>query len=665
MSPVPAKRGQRLGPYVLDERLGSGGMAEVYLARRDGPYGFAKRHAIKKILPQLSRDPRFVAMFCDEARICAALMHPNIVQVVDFGEVDGELFMAMEYVEGTSCAKLLRLAAKQRRRFPVAAAVFVAHEILRGLHFAHHAVDRRGRSLGIVHRDVSPGNVLIGRAGEVKLTDFGIVQSSFVDRRTYPGELKGKLGYMSPEQTAGSSLDPRSDIFSAGILLAEMLIARPLFPGRSEMDVLTRIFEADLRVLVEFRDTIDSQLFEILGTALARRPDDRFSSAREFADALADFGRRRGMALNDSALVPWLSELGAIKFSSGTRNAIRTEHESEDIEGRAERVAKLVRATLPQVSKPEPLSAAKERYFVGRQWLTLPGILGRVASGKLRGKESLARPDGDSLRTADIPQAAMLLRRPAFAFGEPRWLGRGAAFSRAVFVQTLYQVVHKQRTCLVLLRHRDAERRLFFEKGLLSFASSTAESELLGECLVRAGKLRREQVDFALSAAHVQALPLGRRLFRAGWLTEGELERALQRQVVQRFIAASAWTTGQLAVLASQSPDRVRLPARVKASWITRLVREGYSAAQLAECLKGAWSSPVVPHPAPAFSVDELGMNAREHRLFAQLALPSTLASMIEASGDQSEGVLRVLFCGLCAGLLVAPGFVFVPFEGC
>ena len=210
-------------------------MAEVFVATRPGPHGFNKRFAVKRILPELARDARFVAMFCDEARICAGLSHPNIVQVVDFGESDGEVFMALEYVDGVSLARLLRAVAAARRRFPVPVALFIAHEVLRALDFAHSAYDEQGRSLGIVHRDVSPGNVLIGRAGEVKLGDFGILLSAFVDRRTYPGELKGKVGYMSPEQAMGGAVDRRSDLFALGIVLAEMLLARPLFSGQKRV----------------------------------------------------------------------------------------------------------------------------------------------------------------------------------------------------------------------------------------------------------------------------------------------------------------------------------------------------------------------------------------------------------------------------------------------
>jgi len=271
--------GSMLGPYLLGDRLGLGGMAEVYVAHRAGPRGFAKRFAVKRILPELAMDARFVAMFCDEARICAALCHPNIVQVVDFGESQGELFMAMEFVDGVSLARLLRTVSARRERFPRGIALHIAHEVLRGLAFAHDAHDEQGRPLGIVHRDVSPGNVLIGRAGEIKLGDFGIVRSEFVDRRTYPGELKGKVGYMSPEQVMGTDVDPRSDLFTVGIILAEMLLARPLFSGQNEFEILTNIYEANLSVLDRHAEELPPPILQTLRKALARDPQLRFQNA--------------------------------------------------------------------------------------------------------------------------------------------------------------------------------------------------------------------------------------------------------------------------------------------------------------------------------------------------------------------------------------------------
>jgi serine/threonine protein kinase len=312
-----------LGPYELGERLGLGGMAEVFVAYRAGPHGFAKKVALKRILPELAQDARFVAMFCDEARISAPLSHPNIVQVIDFGESQGELFMAMEYVEGVSLAKLLRYVAGRRERFPLAAALFIAHEVLTGLSFAHEACDENGNPLSIVHRDVSPGNVLIGRAGDVKLADFGIVRSAYVDRRTYPGELKGKVGYMSPEQVMGIEVDPRSDLFTVGIILSEMLIARPLFSGQNEFDILTKIYEADLSAIDKYGADLSPAVRDVLRQALAKAPADRFENARDFAAALRRLAQAQQIPLDDSELVPWLSALGVLPSRSGTHEVTR------------------------------------------------------------------------------------------------------------------------------------------------------------------------------------------------------------------------------------------------------------------------------------------------------------------------------------------------------
>ena len=308
------------------QRLGVGGMAEVYAARRVGPHGFVKRVALKCMLPDLAFDARFVEMFCDEARVMASLHHPNLVQVLDFGEAErttsrggARLFMALEYVDGLSCAKLLRAVAAKGKVFPHGAALYIASEVLSGLAYAHEYCDEQGRMLGLVHRDVSPGNILIGRTGEVKLTDFGILKSELLDRRTLPGELKGKLGYMSPEQVIGASIDARSDLFTLGIVLTEMLIGRPLFPGRNELDILSRIRDGDLGVLDRHGAHLPRVLGDLLRRALARDPRDRFPSAREFRREAHRAMAQLGLASSDSELLPWLHEAKVLPSQSGTR----------------------------------------------------------------------------------------------------------------------------------------------------------------------------------------------------------------------------------------------------------------------------------------------------------------------------------------------------------
>src|SRR5579859_2685420 len=267
ISSIPAPL--RLGPYELLRRIATGGMAEVYLARRAGPHGFQKIVAVKRILPQYTRDPDFVAMFVDEARVCARLGHPNIVQVFDFGEQDGELYMAMEYADGTTGARLIRGAAGRGDDISIDVCLHIALSVLRALAYAHGARDDGGKPLSLVHRDVSPGNVLIDRSGAVKLTDFGIARASEFERRTDAGQLKGKLGYMSPEQVVGRELDSRSDLFTLGIVLTEMVILRPLFTGGTEMDVLLRIRDADLSALDRASQRVADDVRAVLFRALA------------------------------------------------------------------------------------------------------------------------------------------------------------------------------------------------------------------------------------------------------------------------------------------------------------------------------------------------------------------------------------------------------------
>src|SRR5262252_1060994 len=286
MGLVRAAAGASIGTYVLERKLGEGGMAEVYLASRRGPHGFTKRVAIKRILPELSEDSQLIQMFCDEARVAATLTHPNIAQVIEFGEHEGELFIVMEYVDGVSCSMLLRTAAQRGEAMPAGAALYIAREVLLALAFAHEAVDETGCSLGIVHRDVSPSNVLVSRIGNVKLIDFGITRSLIAERRTVPGELKGKLRYMSPEQILGAEADCRSDLFAVGIVLTEMLAGKALFSGKSDLEILTRISRGELGLV---RDGgIDGDLAEVLEMALAHRPSNRYQTARQFARAIED-----------------------------------------------------------------------------------------------------------------------------------------------------------------------------------------------------------------------------------------------------------------------------------------------------------------------------------------------------------------------------------------
>src|SRR6478609_2834067 len=232
----------QFGRFLLLERIAVGGMAEVFKAKISSSHGFEKVLVIKRILPHLAADEAFVSMFIDEANVTAQLTHQKIVQILDFGDVAGQYFIALELIDGFDALQLLRACAQKRVRIPQHLVAFIIGEVLDALDYAHTARDDiEDKPLNIVHRDVSPSNVFISKRGEVKLGDFGIARAHRRESKTEAGTFKGKYGYMSPEQVTGKALDARSDLFSVGVVMAAMLMGRRLFVAGADLDVLLMI----------------------------------------------------------------------------------------------------------------------------------------------------------------------------------------------------------------------------------------------------------------------------------------------------------------------------------------------------------------------------------------------------------------------------------------
>ena len=279
------------GRYQLVERLALGGMAELFIATAPGEHGFQKKVVIKRLLPHLVNDETYNAMFIDEAKLTARLVHPKIAQTFELGKVDDQLFIAMEYVDGIDVLALLREFASRRRRVDPHLAAWIAHETLDALDYAHNLRSEDGSAMGIVHRDISPSNVLLSIRGDVKLVDFGIARAKDPDRahKSKTGTLKGKYGYMSPEQVIEQSLDARSDVFSVGVVLAELLTGRRLFAAANELDVLLMVRDAKLQRYEKYGADIDPSLSEIVRKSLKKPVDERWQSAAQFRDALNEW----------------------------------------------------------------------------------------------------------------------------------------------------------------------------------------------------------------------------------------------------------------------------------------------------------------------------------------------------------------------------------------
>ncbi len=277
------------GKYLLLERVNVGGMAEVFVAKAFGVEGFERILAIKKILPTMVEDEEFITMFIDEARIAVQLNHANIVQIYELGKHDENYYIAMEYVSGRDLRLLLDRYRRRGEIMPTAQAVYVVSKICEGLDYAHRKKDARGADLHIVHRDVSPQNILISYDGDIKLIDFGIAKAANRAQKTQAGILKGKFGYMSPEQVRGLPIDRRSDIFAVGVILYECLTGEKLFVGESDFSTLEKVRNADVTPPREFNDQIPPGLEKVVLRSLAREPEERYQYASDLQEDLMRF----------------------------------------------------------------------------------------------------------------------------------------------------------------------------------------------------------------------------------------------------------------------------------------------------------------------------------------------------------------------------------------
>ncbi|MCC6998103.1 MAG: protein kinase [Deltaproteobacteria bacterium] len=290
-------RGTRLGSYEVLGSLAMGGMAELFLARKQGQGGFEKVVALKRILPHLAENADFVQMFLDEARIVAQLDHPNVAQVYDIGEAEGSYFFTMEYVAGQDLRHVMR-AARSAGGLPLEQALFVVHEVAAGLHHAHEKLGHDGERLGIVHRDVSPANVLLTYEGAVKIVDFGVAKARTQSRETQAGTLKGKVAYMSPEQCMGEGVDARSDVFALGVVLYELTVGARPYVARTDYELIMQVAAGNLPAPSTRRPGYPAALEAVVMKALARDREARWSSAEELGLAVAEVAEQLGLRLS-------------------------------------------------------------------------------------------------------------------------------------------------------------------------------------------------------------------------------------------------------------------------------------------------------------------------------------------------------------------------------
>ncbi|HEX4404468.1 MAG TPA: protein kinase [Polyangia bacterium] len=302
------------GKYYLLERINVGGMAEVFKAKTFGVEGFERLLAVKRILPNIAEDEEFIAMFIDEAKIAVQLQHANIAQIFDLGKVEDSYFIALEYVPGKDLRSIFDRLRGKGEVMTIQQACHVIMQVCEGLDYAHNKRDAQGRELHLVHRDISPQNVLIGYDGEVKLIDFGIAKAAGKASKTQAGILKGKFGYMSPEQVRGLPIDRRSDIFSVGIVLYELLTNERLFVGESDFSTLEKVRNVEIMPPSSYNKKIPSELERIVLKVLAKDPEDRYSNAIDLHDDLQSFLHKIGEFYSRKDLSAWMKKMFAVEI---------------------------------------------------------------------------------------------------------------------------------------------------------------------------------------------------------------------------------------------------------------------------------------------------------------------------------------------------------------
>ncbi len=656
-----------LGPYTLTRLLARGGMAEVYEAWRSGPRGFAKRFALKRLLPQFARDERYLRMFDDEARVQALLTHPNLVQVVDFGEHGGEPFIALEFVDGVSLADALEAAGSAGRVAGTATVARIARTLLEGLGHVHDACDPDGRPLRLVHRDVSPENILISKLGEIKLADFGILRGAGFGTPTRPGELKGKLGYVAPEQCQGQLVDHRSDLFSLAVVLAELVLGRPLFGGRSPLEIVERVTNADLTELERAPSGLNPSLKNWLKHSLARRREDRFPDASAMLRALEQALSPAEFHADSTELLGWLVDLRVINLRSRITPRAPTQLDVPQLDASQRNQSRLAadRASaspvVARVSADASLPLMIRRpggTIVGP--VALSSVVEMLVTGGIDGETQVSKAGGGYGPLSSLPPFERYMQRRLMDFGPlPAQLAqRAEPIAFGSVAARLFGLVSSRATGLLILRRDTFKLQIALESGVPLAVACSDPTQLFCHRLQRAGMLSSSDHKKCVEGAFTSGIAVGTWLVTHHVIRKEVLPPLLEEQLVERLSLATRQTEGQL-VFWDGRRDEVNslLPTgRGPYALVATAVRRSFRPEEL-----NAWRPRLaglrarVANPTGELEAALLPTEL-ERRLLAGIALSGRLDGGLDDLGTSprgSERALAALVALLAAGVVV------------
>lgn len=580
----------KFGPYWLDARLAVGGTAEVYVAHPIDPQAQPRRLIVKRLLPHFVTDPEGLTMFEREAALHAAVHCDNVVEVYAAGMHEGEPWLAMELVDGCDLYRLLRRLTGENQRLGTGVSVHVAREVLRALESVHGARDAGGQLLGIVHRDVTPSNVYLGTDGRVKLGDFGIARSSNRATMRSGGSamLKGKFAYLAPEQVAGDPFDHRADLFSLAVVLAEMLLGRPLFAGSGQLAVLLAIRDCRIDALREARGKMPKGLFEVLERALSRDPAARLQSAAALSEALAPFEGSVEAAMSAlGAQVRWVQSkpstdtMAAVRESAGKIRAVVAKREAdEEASAQAAPAGGELADSERTTGEYEPIPShvvTQDGAKLG-PW-TFARLVEAIATGEVRRGDSvdymgrgLAAIEAIAELERFLPPLTATTNRLG-TVGVPDFVDEVSPTS---LLSVLLRVIAHDATGVMFTEGPTESRRasrpgapapteggrkdLYFVAGRLHHVSSNNASELLGEFLVRRQVISRDELDFALAVLPRYGGRMGDTLISLGLVSSLDIFGAIRDQGRDRLVDLFTWPTGRLTYYADQTAPHVEFP---------------------------------------------------------------------------------------------------------
>ncbi|MGK0358081.1 MAG: serine/threonine protein kinase [Bradymonadia bacterium] len=627
-------------------------MAEIFRARRFGAAGFQKELVIKKILPHLADNDDFVRMFIDEAKLAVTLQHNNIVQIFDLGAVGREYFIAMEYVAGKDLLNLLIRCTHLRIRVPQKLCIHISMEILRALEAAHTAVDARGDLLNIIHRDVSPSNVLINYGGTVKLGDFGVAKALAREQeQTHSGTMKGKLGYMSPEQITAKSVDQRSDLFGVGIILYEMLAMNRLFKGDTDLETMVMVRDCETDDAIdELASDVSGGLRRILRRALARESENRYQTAAEFHEALADllFEAKQRIASGDMRHFMRSVFAKEIEEEATRRDAI------EKMVGDVPDPDSDEPAThFPPVPVSNALEYTRDSVFrVRRQAgqvtepMGLTAVMQLLDSGALDSGDLVSIDDGP-FRSSRTLAAVLHGEAPDGSRDKtPLFSGR---FSLHDFPRLLYRYAATRATGRMLIACDGRQKEIYWRTGRPEYVTSTARDELLGEYLVERGLITRPQLNEGLARISDFQGRLGDALLNANHISAGDLFEALGDHVKAKLIELFSWTKGVYAFFPDEQTTIQILPLELNAyTVINEAIGTQVPIEQIQRYVDARAHMPVRTHLHRRLVKELLGLTPIQARLWPLVQGNQTLNDLVQAlltyPSVPEDEVLRLLY---------------------